>query len=356
MSLKHTNIEPLPDYNAPAYLPKPQGPVNVILDTDLGNDCDDALALGVLHALQSRNACRILAVTLTNPEKEARLLAAAINTYYGRPEIPIGVSPHSPFVRPSPFLPMMHQKLAGGADRFPADLSHNATEEDAVRLMRRTLSQAEDNSVVIAQIGFFTNCAALLNSPADDISPLSGRELIAQKVRFFSVMAGAFGPVQYNNYWLEFNVVYDIPSAQSLAENWPTPIAWSGAEVGEVVPFPAYSVDHDYGYDANHPLKEAYQLFRATPHERPTWDLTSVLYAVFPERDYFDLSIPGTVKILDDGYTRFMPSKGERDRYLILSAEQAGALRGLFSALCTEVPVSVAVLKDAGLLHSEAHR
>ena len=31
----------------------------VIFDTDMGNDVDDALALAVLHALQSRGQCRL---------------------------------------------------------------------------------------------------------------------------------------------------------------------------------------------------------------------------------------------------------------------------------------------------------
>lgn len=40
-------------------------PVDVIFDADMGNDVDDALALGLLHALESRGECRLLAVTLT---------------------------------------------------------------------------------------------------------------------------------------------------------------------------------------------------------------------------------------------------------------------------------------------------
>ena len=37
----------------------------VIFDTDMGNDIDDALALALLHALESRGECRIIAVTIT---------------------------------------------------------------------------------------------------------------------------------------------------------------------------------------------------------------------------------------------------------------------------------------------------
>src|SRR6516225_8032497 len=37
----------------------------VVFDTDMGNDVDDALALAVLHALESRGECRLIAVTIT---------------------------------------------------------------------------------------------------------------------------------------------------------------------------------------------------------------------------------------------------------------------------------------------------
>jgi len=35
--------------------------VPVIFDTDMGNDVDDALALAMLHALESRGECRLRA-------------------------------------------------------------------------------------------------------------------------------------------------------------------------------------------------------------------------------------------------------------------------------------------------------
>ena len=39
-------------------------PVRVIFDTDMGNDIDDALALAVLHAFESRGEAKLLAVTV----------------------------------------------------------------------------------------------------------------------------------------------------------------------------------------------------------------------------------------------------------------------------------------------------
>ena len=49
----------------------PPDPVKLIFDTDLGGDCDDVLALAVIHALQSRGQCELLAVTTTKDDDRA---------------------------------------------------------------------------------------------------------------------------------------------------------------------------------------------------------------------------------------------------------------------------------------------
>src|SRR5262249_21894730 len=63
----------------------------LIFDTDVGNDVDDVLALGMIHALQSRGACELLAVTVTKDNDLAGPFVDAVNTFYGRPKIPVGV-------------------------------------------------------------------------------------------------------------------------------------------------------------------------------------------------------------------------------------------------------------------------
>ena len=322
-------------FAAPANT-RPAEPVKLIFDTDMGNDVDDALALALIHSLERRGACELLAVTLTNPDPLAGAYVDALNTFYGRGDIPIGVSPHSPQVVNSKFLVTAREKDANGALVFPHafDASRAPT---SVALLRRTLANAADGSVVIAQVGFFTNLAALLDSGPDEHSPLRGDKLVAKKVRLLSLMAGAFQTFNFSNNYREFNVRYDVPAAVKVANEWPTPIIWSGVEVGQAVLFPATAVDHDFSWAKRHPVPEAYQRYEPTPHERPTWDLTSVIYAVYPERGLVTLSPPGRVKVEADGVTRFAPAKnGGRDRFMIVDATQASGLRHLFAALCTE--------------------
>jgi inosine-uridine nucleoside N-ribohydrolase len=67
---------------------------------------------------------------------------------------------------------------------------------DALKLLRRLLAAQPDGSVTLVQVGYFSNFAALLDTPADEISPLKGVELVRRKVKLLSVMAGAFQTVE----------------------------------------------------------------------------------------------------------------------------------------------------------------
>ncbi|HKI17106.1 MAG TPA: nucleoside hydrolase [Isosphaeraceae bacterium] len=296
-------------------------PVRLIFDTDICGDCDDVLALGMIHALQSRGQCQLLAVTISADHELAARFVNAVNTFYGRGEIPIGVVGKGGVVEKSAFLALAEQK-DGDRFRYPHDLNSHRPAADATSMLRTTLAAQPDHSVVIAQVGFSTNLARLLDSAADEHSPLSGLELIRRKVRLLSLMAGAFQPIEGNRHYLEYNVVKDVKSAQSLADRWPTPMVYSGFEIGIALPYPAVSIERDYAYVPHHPVAEAYIRRNPPPHNRPTWDLTSVLYAVQGDRGHFDVSPRGRVIVEPDGFTRFEEHTNGNHTYLILRPEQ----------------------------------
>jgi hypothetical protein len=315
----------------------PPKPVRVIFDTDIGNDVDDVLALSMLHALQSRGQCELLAVTITKPDELAGPFVEVMNRFYGRGEIPIGHTRAALKNDPSKFLPLAEAK-DNGQLRYPRRLQRSSDLPPATQLLRRILSREPDQSLVLVQVGYFSNLAALLDTPADDLSPLTGVALAQAKVKFLSVMAGSFKDIPDNKRFLEYNVVQDLPAARKLAKDWPTPIVWSGFEIGIAVPYPATSIQRDFGYVAHHPAAEAYWLYEPPPHNRPTWDLTSVLYGVWPDRDYFNLSPPGQVTVEPDGFTKFTPQEKGRDRYLILNDVQGARVREALVQLSSQPP------------------
>jgi purine nucleosidase len=320
---------------------EPPVPVPLIFDTDIGNDCDDVLALGVIHALQSRGECELLAVTVTKDHELAAPFVDVVNTFYGRGDIPIGVCRSDVTNGEGRFnsLATVHDD---GILRYPHDLLSGNDAPDAVAVLREALASAEDGSVAVAQVGFSTNLANLLASEPDEISELNGTELVEKKVRLLSIMAGAYAPIPDGQggtrLHREYNVIMDLPAARSLCENWPTPIVWSGYEIGINLCYPSRSIETDYDYVKHHPLAEAYRIYIPPPHDRPTWDLTSVLYAVRPDHGYFDLSSEGRASINEEGQTSFEETANGRDRYLILREEQKARAIEALVLLSSEPP------------------
>ena len=278
----------------------------VIFDTDIGNDVDDALALAMLHALETRGECRLIAVTITKDNPWAAPYADLVNTFYGRAHIPVGMVSHG--VTPQD-APMIHvpatRRRPDGAFVYPRRLGSGAEAPEAVALLRRVLAAERDRSVVMVQVGFSTNLARLLDSDPD---------LVRRKVKLLAVMAGNFAAPKP-----EYNVQQDAASAKKLFERWPTPIVASGFEIGNALLFPAAQIER---MPMDHPVAEAYRNYKPMPYDRPTWDLTAALYAVRPDARYFALSPPGRITSDAEGRTQFHPDSSGRHRYLILSDSQ----------------------------------
>lgn len=310
-------------------------PVRVIFDTDMGNDIDDGLALAMLHALETRGEVKLLAVTITKDNKWAAPFVDLVNTFYGRGDIPIGVvrgggkTPEdSSYIRvPS------ERKRADGQPVHPHDLRDGARAPDAVEVLRRALAREPDGSVTIIQVGFSTNLSRLLDSAPDKHSPFSGVELARRKVRLLCVMAGAFPSGSP-----EYNVQIDREAAHRVFTRWPTVIVASGFEIGEKLLYPASSIEKHYGYVANHPVAEAYRLYQKMPYDRPTWDLSAVLYAVRPDEGYFDRSPPGRITVEPDGKTRFAPVGTIPHYYLTITDKQRPAVREAMIQLSSQPP------------------
>ena len=297
-------------------------PVGLIFDTDMGNDIDDAMALAMIHALESRGECRLLAVTLTKDHPKAAVFVDAINTFYGRGDIPIGAVRDGKTTEEGKYL----GPVADRPDLFPRDLASGDDAPEAVELIRQTLRAQPDGSVVIVQVGFSTNLARLLASAED-------RALVERKVRLLSLMGGDFPPTR-----AEYNIKIDLDASRALFALWPTPIVASGHEIGRTILYPATSIERDYAYVAQHPVAVGYRAYLPMPYDRPTWDLTSVLYAVRPDHGYFGLSPAGRITIDAEGYSRFTPGKQGTHRFLTVDDRQRATVLATLIALSSEPP------------------
>lgn len=314
----------------------PREPVRLIFDTDIGNDVDDCMALAMIHAFQSRGECQLLAVTVTKDNRYAAPIVDLFNTFYGRPEIPIGMVKGGVTPEDGKYLRQVVTAEDNGRPRYPHKLQSSADAPDAVAVLRKTLAAQPDGSVVIVMVGFSTNMARLLDSQPCAASPLDGVALVKQKVKLLSTMAGAFGEKMKGR--KEYNIIMDIPPAKKVFAQWPTPIVASGWEIGNAIKCHSASMREDYGYVAHHPLQEAYQYYRGLTNDQPTYDLTSVLYAVRPDRGYFELSKPGTIRVEDDKTTSFTEDANGKHRYLIADPTHVTRVRECQEMLCSEPP------------------
>jgi inosine-uridine nucleoside N-ribohydrolase len=280
----------------------------LIFDTDMGNDVDDALALAMLHALESRGECRLIGVTITKDNPWAAPYVDLVNTFYGRAQIPVGMVKGGVTPQNSPMIQVpAERRRSDGSLVYARRLASGSEAPEAVALLRRLLAAEKDASVVIVQVGFSTNLARLLEDPADV-------ELVRRKVKLLSVMAGNFAQAK-----AEFNVEKDTASARKLFDRWPGEIVVSGFEIGEAMRFPAAAIEKDFAWTADHPVAEAYRNYMKMPYDRQTWDLTAALYAVRPDAGYFGLSPRGKITADDKGLTHFQADPAGQHRYLVLA-------------------------------------
>lgn len=278
----------------------------------MGNDVDDALALALLHSLETRGEAKILAVTITKDNRYAAPFVTLFDRFYKRPEIPVGVVKNGATPDDGKYLRPVLQSFGAAADgAYP----------DAVDLLRKTIASQADASVVIVQVGFSTNLARLLQTD---------RELISKKVRLLCTMAGNFVETTP-----EFNVVKDIPSAQKVFSDWPGEVVSSGFEVGRAIRYPAKRIETDFQWTDKSPLVEAYKAYRPMPYDEPLWDPSAALYAVRPSAGYYSLSPPGQIQVDAKGVTRFVPGEG-RQRYLIVNEEQKARVLEAISLLASQ--------------------
>lgn len=284
-------------------------PVKVVFDTDMAEDVDDVGALALLHALADLGEAEILAVGISSRNEDVGPCLDAINTWYGRPDLPIGYQRAFRGER-------TESKYAGAvAKAFPHDLVRSSDAPDAALLYRRVLAAQPDQSVVMVSVGFLTNLKALLDTPADALSPLSGQELVRRKVLRWVCMGGKFPDGRFKNGDGEYNLRVDALASAIALHDWPTPVVLSGFEIGASVRTGRRLREAP----ETNPVRAAYLHFNALEN-RESWDQTAVLYAVRGARAYWSESAPGLCLMHvagKSGYNEWIPTPSKSHRHLV---------------------------------------
>ena len=289
-------------------------PTKIIFDTDIAPDYDDVGAMALLHAFADKGEIEILATISCNTFETTAATLSVLNTYFLRPEIPIGITKAT-----LPNKKCDQQWAEFINEKYTHALKSNSEAVEAVQLYRKLLSAQPDWSVTIVSVGFFTNLANLLNSAPDEYSTLDGKNLVALKVKQLVSMAASLGKDGKGGH--EFNVMVDAAASKKVFKEWPTPFVLSGFDIGEKILTGIPLIRNKK--IKNSPVKDAYEVALRKDKNvkgRNSWDQTAVLVAVRGLDPYFD-SKKLDFEIKDDGQS--VPMEGNRFTYLIFKQKPA---------------------------------
>ena len=282
-----------------------------ILDTDMGIDCDDAVALALLINYKKMGACDILGVTASSTREGATAVIHTICDYY-KENFPIGAMA----------LPALACDSTNCYGKFIKDLygKEDVTTE-AVGLMRKLLSESEEKAEIIT-IGPLTNVARLLRSSPDENSPLCGKELVREKVNALYAMGGSFiqnyetAGIGDRKVFAEWNLQQDLEGTKYILEHFPAQIIFCPNEAGDRVltemqngDNPVWACMKQFADWCSIPCQPTFC--------RSSWDPLTCLCALGQETNYFDRSTPGKVTIGDDGITAFHACESGNMRVLL---------------------------------------
>lgn len=184
-----------------------QAATPVFLDTDIGDDIDDALALSL--ALQSPEL-NILGITTVLQDGNRRAdLVWKILELYGRSDIPVGIGAEQPLMAHPRTGVVRQTEILGPQDRLPADRRRNGLE-----LLIETCLRSPDKVTIVAY-GPVTNIALALRA----------EPRLRDKVERIVLMNGVFFRPG-----LEYNTKID-PEASAIVYSSGLPVVTVGLDV-----------------------------------------------------------------------------------------------------------------------------
>lgn len=256
--------------------------IPVIYETDMTLDVDDVGGLAVLHGLEKEKKVTLLGVCFNEVHPLGPAVIDAINTYYHRGNIPIGIYQRE-LANPDP-----SDYYAVDRDFDVDNMAHNPLDNivgNAVGIYKYLLRSQPDNSVTIVSVGFLNNLHDLLKDQ-------EGYALVEKKVKLLVAMGGL------NNDGFNF-VRHDlVDQTQYVIENWPGTLVTTHVG-GDMITGETLTSTTPI----NNPVRRAYELeWEQGPNiGRSSWDQVAVLYAIYGTK-YYDEDWEGGGS-LRNGYT-----------------------------------------------------
>ena len=292
-----------------ATLANDKKPVQMILDSDFGSSTDDLFALMMLNHYMDDGLVDLKGIVVDREGEKNAALVDIFNTYYGHPEVPIGLERNG-VKNPRCFIPyngICDLKDEQGQPLFRRSVDTSKCPE-GYKLYRQLLSQADDKSIVVVAIGFATTLAQLFESGADEYSPLSGVELFGKKVKSVYIQSGRF---EAGDSLSGYNMRAASRQSAIFYDRLPknVDLIMSPSNVGDQIDYLPKDVLVDLSYTEINPIKAVYTHYTCDTGQR-MWDTNCLVQAVLGDAEY-NLSPRGWVTFVDRGEESLMLFKAD---------------------------------------------
>lgn len=266
--------------------------LTVLFDTDLCGDVDDVGALYLLLDASKKFGFRIGGIAVNVNSENAYPAVMAMLKEQNMTEIPVGVhdgkNPESGNY--APYVEYL-------ANQYDGEVKKNT----AAEIYESVLNDAAEQSVVVVSVGFFNNINRARKVDA---------ELFDKKVRTVVAMGGRFDDEKG---FPEFNIREFVADSKEFIENYSGELIFGGFEIGYQVMTDLNDVN-----DLSSLLVDAYRIYTEGGMKRESWDPLTVDFAIHGENEYYGLSQKGSVRVLQDRSTAFIPAENGNCRYIVL--------------------------------------
>lgn len=256
--------------------PRPQ-PVGVIFNTSMSRP-DSALALGALYVFQNRREARIGAVSVAGSGLNTAIFCDIIGRFYSfgpPPEantaLPVGLADVRPLPADSAMVnAVVDRKNEKGEPLYP-------------RTIRKVTDTAMAEAVIRNGVTYNAESVIVLSAPATYLAKsldlLGVKDLYKERVKRLVIVDSA-------------DTEQDAAALGKVLAEFPSPIFLCSKEVGDTLPYPASSIEKDFGWAPAHPIVDAYRAYKPMSYDAPSYDLAAVHYAVHPDSGFFQVSAP----------------------------------------------------------------
>ena len=273
-----------------------------IFGTDWGEDCDDVVALRLILRYHKAGKARLLGTVInTCAEKSVSSMYGFLN-YEGVDNIAVGIDKSVSHVK-------IETRYQDRLSKYAPNVT-NDDAEDGVRLYRRLLAEAQ-GKVEIIEVGFLQALAGAIMSEGDDISPMTGKELFAQKVEKLWIMGGKWDEQSGREYNFCRHSEARVGASIVCAE-CPCPITFLGWEIGNRVSTGDFLDKDDILYGV---LCD----WHGAPSGRESWDPMTALLAMIGDEEqagYSTVSINPSVNC-DTGANIFEVNEKSNRKYVV---------------------------------------